>query len=62
MNYFAALRKAIYQYNHIDELTPRKQDTVRRLYEQDTYTMDVVDDMASTTVPKGGMKKKKGAK
>lgn len=47
-NLFQALRKAMYEYNHIDELSPRRKEAVLNTYSRFENTYESVDQLLST--------------
>jgi hypothetical protein len=47
-NLFQALRKAMYEYNHIDELSPRRKESVLNTYSRFENTYESVDQLLST--------------
>jgi len=40
---FDAIRQAIHDYTHMDEMTPRRQKGLRDVYSKFTYSPEVVD-------------------
>lgn len=50
-NIFAAFRKSIYNYMYVDELTPRKQQQIKKMYMSDYYDMDTLEDIVSVPLP-----------
>lgn len=42
---FKALRKAMYEYNHIDELSPRRKNTVLDTYSRFENDYEFVDQL-----------------
>lgn len=47
-NVFQAFRKAIYNYVHVDELSPRVGMRVKDMHAKNYYDMDRVDNLVST--------------
>jgi len=44
---FQALRKAMYEYNHIDELSPRRKEAVLNTYSRFENSYETVDQLLS---------------
>lgn len=44
---FQALRKAMYEYNHIDELSPRRKEAVLNTYSRFENSYEAVDQLLS---------------
>jgi hypothetical protein len=45
---FQALRKAMYEYNNVDELAPRRKETVLKTYSRFENDYESVDQLLST--------------
>jgi len=56
-NLFSSFKKLMYEYTHIEELTPRRQKVVLSTYSKFLNTYEFVDDLVPTGKKKSSEKK-----